>query len=67
MPTNEEVARRITTWNTARDMVQPIVAIHGLEEYRSGAPFGQQSTFTKVDQHLDHIMHVADWLLEKEG
>ncbi len=53
---------RIEAWVKASVLVQPIVAEHGLEEYHVG-PMFTASTNTKVDQHLNHIMTTADWLL----
>lgn len=45
-------------------MVAPIVEQHGIEESKiGGALFVSPTTLTKVDQHLSHIMNVADWLM----
>ncbi len=53
---------RSEAWVKASVLIQPVVAEHGLEEYSIGQLFSA-STNTKVDQHLDHIMRTADWLL----
>lgn len=58
---NERI--RLDAWNAAVDMVKPIIDEHGLEEYKTGAMFSSVSTMTKVDQHIDHTMRVANWLL----
>lgn len=51
-------------WATASGLVEPIVQQHGLEDYKGGANFMTTgSTFSKVEQHIDHILHVAEWLL----
>jgi len=53
---------RTEAWVTASGLVQPLVLDHGLEAYPIGQIFSA-STNTKVDQHINHIMNVADWLL----
>lgn len=58
---------RLEAWNRASDLVRPIIDEHGLEIYRMGAQmFNSGSTMTKVDQHIDHTMRVADWLLGRD-
>lgn len=51
-------------FDMASQMIDPIIEKHGLEEYRSAAPvFHSGSMFTKVEQHIDETIKVADWLL----
>lgn len=58
---------RLEAWGAARVMVQEIVDQHGLEDQKMGGPvFRSSPTITKVDQHLQHIVHIADWLLNKK-
>lgn len=50
---------------TANGFVEPIIDKHGLEPYVLGSSiFNPTSKFTKVDQHLDQVLRIADWLLE---
>ncbi len=56
---------RTEAWVTASKLVQPIVNEYELEDYPVG-PMFTASTNTKVDQHINHIMNVADWLLGVE-
>lgn len=63
---------RLDAWITAESLVGRIVEQHGLEEIEETAgmltsiitssPVTNPST--KVDQHIEHIMNVANWLLE---
>lgn len=63
---------RLDAWITAEALVGQIVAQHGLEEIKettgmltsviTSTPVTNPST--KVDQHIEHIMNVANWLLE---
>lgn len=62
--TPEEVASRGIVWDSASIRVGSLVEQHGLEEFRTGAPFQHQTTITKIDQHIDQIIRVADWLLD---
>lgn len=54
---------RVEAWETASNLVQPIVVEHGIEQIRNGAPFGQGYTSTKVEQHIEQILRVSNWLL----
>lgn len=60
----ERIVQRRATWDMASDLVAPLVEFHGVEDYSIGQLLNQTSKFTKVDQHLEHILRVADWLLE---
>jgi hypothetical protein len=61
MAVNEE---RFEAWQMAYAMVTPIVEQHGLQTYRNGSPFGPGVTYTPVEQHVEQVTRVADWLLE---
>lgn len=70
--TSDEVPLIITArrmgWERAVEMVEPIIDKYGVEDYYIG-PVGIfssaiRTTSTKVDQNIDHILRVADWLLE---
>lgn len=64
----EQLAERLTVWDRAAELVAPIVEKHGLETYKVGSTvisYGT-STFTSVDQHIDHILRVANWLIGEE-
>lgn len=51
----------------AGTMVSPIIEQHGIEDHQDGgAVFVRGVTVTAVDQHIDHIMRVADWLMVRE-
>ncbi len=56
---------RTEAWVTAHKLVQPLVDEHELEDYPVG-PMFTASTNTKVDQHINHIMNVAEWLRGEE-
>lgn len=63
--------KRINAWTLAAELVDPIVELHGLEDFNSGANTTIFSSIggshvTKVDQHISHIMNVAEWLLKKK-
>lgn len=72
MPIDDErISARAAVWNMAKEMVDPIIEADGVEEYRmstnpSASIFhANNTTMTKVDQHLGHIEQVANWLLEE--
>lgn len=57
---------RQAAFNEAGKMVDPLVEKHGLTEYKSNSTMlAQGSTVTLVEQHLDAIIRVADWLMEE--
>lgn len=57
---------KLQAWQMASELVEPIIEKHGLEKYSSGVIFQSTSTFTAVDQHVDHILRVANWLMGKD-
>lgn len=59
----EEVIKRRIVFETADTMVQPLVNQHDLKDHNSGPVF-TSNPVTKIDQHITHILRVADWLLE---
>ena len=57
---------RQAAFNEAGKMVDPLVEKHGLTPYRApGVAFTTPSTISNVEQHLDAIIRVADWLMEE--
>lgn len=63
----EKVNLKKQVWLTAQELVVPLVEDHGLEETKSGGMlFVAPHTVTKVDQNIDAIQRVADWLLEDD-
>lgn len=58
---------RLSAWKQASKLVAPIVKTHGLEKYSLGASLFTTGigVSTPVDQHITHIMDVADWLLNE--
>lgn len=68
MLTNNDIVVRRVVFESANELVKPIIEQHGLEEYKQGsvAFFSTPSTMTKVDQHIDQIIRVADWLLDRD-
>lgn len=64
----EDVAARQVVWSIATELVIPIIEDHGLEPFRSGPQnilVPGPHLVTKVDQNLDAIIRVADWLLDR--
>lgn len=59
----ENIIERQFVWERASTLVEPIIAKHDLDPYRTGAPFSIAKTITKVEQHIDQIIRVANWLL----
>lgn len=59
---------RIAAFKAAQELVDPIVDKHGLEKVMStqGLGFTSSIAHTPSDQHLGHILDVADWLLGKD-
>jgi hypothetical protein len=69
--TREQMDRRIDyrerIFIKAGTLVAPIVEQHGIEDHQDGgAIFVRGVNVTAVEQHLEHIMRVADWLLVRE-
>jgi len=61
----EGVVERAQVFVMAERLVAPIVEKNPPEKYRAGAPpLSTGSEVTPGEQHLDHIIRVADWLLE---
>lgn len=56
---------RINAWMTAKELVDPIVEQHGLKQHSPGANIFSTgpSVITEVQQHINHIFEVAEWLL----
>lgn len=61
----EQVAARAEVFKVARNLVGPIIEKHGLTRYQvGGSIITPGSSVTEVDQSLDAITRVADWLME---
>lgn len=64
--TAKKVAKKVSSFIAAQELVDPIIDKHGLEQYSVGPNiFAQTSKVTAVDQHIDQTLRVADWLLEQ--
>lgn len=62
-----KLLRRETVFLMASQLVGPIVEKHGLEPTKSAWVQADSGyTITAVEQHLDHILRVANWLLEEQ-
>lgn len=60
--------KRLKAWNDASELVEPIVEKHGLNQISPGGNmFGNgPAILTPVDQHIEHIFTVAEWLMKEE-
>jgi hypothetical protein len=55
---------RVEAWKIAVTLVDPIVEKHGLDAVKLPSPaFTYPPISTKVDQHVEHILRVASWLI----
>lgn len=61
-------ARKIEDFKTAVTLVDPIIQEHGLQDQEGSKNIfmTQGVSFSKVDQHVDHVIRVADWLGEED-
>lgn len=50
--------------NSAR-FVERAIAIIGLKQYELGNSIVTTSVYTPADQYFDHVILIADWLLEE--
>lgn len=62
--TIEDVAHKKIIFEMARDLVEPLTEKYELQTVRTGSVFTTISETTPIEQHLDHILRVADWLVE---
>lgn len=51
-------------WKEANILVEPIVDKHGIKATTSGNILALSVESTPVEQHIAHIMFVAEWLME---
>lgn len=64
---DKRVAYREKVFIKASVMLEPLVEQHGIEDHQDGGQlFVRGVTVTAIDQHLDHIMRIADWLMIRE-
>jgi hypothetical protein len=61
-----EITTRIRLFKKASKLIAPIIAEHGIESYRGGggAVLVPGQMYSAVDQHIEHILNVANWLEE---
>ena len=60
-----QMDERNTAWERAKDLVYPIIVENGIKAHVScGGLFCNEIMHTEVEQHVDLIIRVADWLLE---
>lgn len=62
----DEFVKRHIAWERAKELVDAAVDKFGLKEHKngpSGFTLGYSTTDSEVDQYLDHIETVANWLL----
>lgn len=59
-----EVEFRKEVWQTAEAYVDRLRSDVTFEPYKLGGGFTQGTTVTVLDQHVDAIMRVAEWLME---
>jgi len=69
MRTQEEIMKAMVVrrhaWESAQELVAPIVLEHGFEPYKATHQvFAPGTTITEVDQNISSIIEVAGWLLE---
>lgn len=55
----------LSAWEAASEIVEQIVDKHELTAISNGSMFNVVTVHTKVAQHINHIMDVADWLLNE--
>lgn len=60
--------RKLEAWTLAAELVKPIIEQHTLKQTSPGSSmFATGNTvITPVDQHIEHIIGVAEWLMEPE-
>jgi hypothetical protein len=57
------IEKRIALQN-AKEVLDPIVEQHGLDDFKNVTNAFSNNVQTKVQQHLDHIITLADWFLD---
>jgi len=60
------VKQRFDVWEIASKMVAPIIEQHDLEVLTTGNAFTNSFKTSKVEQHIEHILKVADWLMDRD-
>lgn len=70
---NQDIPVRLTVLQTAKEFVEPILEKYPLEEVinrPNNAPMftaGAAFTETTAAQAIDHMLHVADWILKEHN
>jgi hypothetical protein len=55
---------KIDAFLTAQTLIDPIIKEHGIKEVRKSVNmFTTVSVETPVEQHISHILNIAEWLL----
>ena len=60
------IKQRFDVWEIASKMVAPLIEQHGIELVQTGQMFGPSFKTTAVEQHIEHILKVADWLMDRD-
>jgi len=60
----DNLRERVAAWTQACLAVDKLVAEHGVKSYDLGGPLNRITRVTELDQHIDNIIRVADWLLD---
>lgn len=65
------MTERLLALIAAEEILGKIIDQHGLEDYELQTSFvigpSRTTRMTQVDQHLDHVIRIADWLLEEDN
>lgn len=60
-----QIDERTTAWECAKKLVYPIIVENGIKAHVTCSHlFRSEIMHTEVEQHVDLIIRVADWLLE---
>lgn len=60
------VRQKVDLWKMASQLIDPMIEQHGIELVTSGPMFGPTYKTTKIEQHINHIISVADWLADRD-
>ena len=58
----ETLRIRVGAFVSAQSLVEPLVEQHGLKAQNSGPVF-VMNPVSEIEQHVDQILHVANWLM----
>jgi hypothetical protein len=58
---------KLEAWIQAANLIKPIIGNYSIKEIRGPSNiFGNTGAVTPVEQYINHIMSVAEWLLEED-